>query len=94
MRLQDPALPAAEGQAYGGDQGRVSGGSADRGRLAKRGCCQVLAESRKTKLSDLARVAWQFLVTATACNLWRLPKLATPKRRLDAKTTLFKIAPL
>jgi len=30
---------------------------------------------RKTKLRGLARVAWQFLMTAAAFNLWRLPKL-------------------
>jgi hypothetical protein len=30
---------------------------------------------RKTKLRGLAKVAWQFLMTAAAFNLWRLPKL-------------------
>jgi len=30
---------------------------------------------RKTKLRGLARVAWQFLMTAAAFNLWRLPKV-------------------
>ena len=30
---------------------------------------------RKTKLRGLAKVAWQFLITAAAFNLWRLPKL-------------------
>jgi hypothetical protein len=29
----------------------------------------------KTKLRGLAKVAWQFLMTAAAFNLWRLPKL-------------------
>jgi hypothetical protein len=29
----------------------------------------------KTKLRGLANVGWQFLVTAAAFNLWRLPKL-------------------
>jgi transposase len=32
---------------------------------------------RKTKLRGLAKVAWQFLMTATAFNLWRLPKVQT-----------------
>ena len=31
---------------------------------------------RKTKLRGLAKVTWQFLMTAAAFNLWRLPKLA------------------
>ena len=31
---------------------------------------------RKTKLRGLAKVAWQFLMTAAAFNLWRLPKLS------------------
>src|SRR6516165_2871112 len=30
---------------------------------------------RKTKLRGLAKVAWQFLMTAAAFNLWRLPKV-------------------
>lgn len=30
---------------------------------------------RKTKLRGLANVAWQFVMTAAALNLWRLPKL-------------------
>jgi transposase len=29
---------------------------------------------RKTKLRGLAKVAWQFIMTAAAFNLWRLPK--------------------
>jgi transposase len=32
---------------------------------------------RKTKLRGLAKVTWQFLMTAAAFNLWRLPKLET-----------------
>lgn len=32
---------------------------------------------RKTKLRGLWRVGWQFLMTAAAFNLWRLPKLQT-----------------
>ena len=32
---------------------------------------------RKTKLRGLAKVAWQFLMTAAAFNLWRLPKVQT-----------------
>jgi transposase len=31
---------------------------------------------RKTKLRGLAKVGWQFLMTAAAFNLWRFPKLA------------------
>jgi hypothetical protein len=31
----------------------------------------------KTKLRGLAKVAWQFVMTAAAFNLWRLPKLRT-----------------
>lgn len=30
---------------------------------------------RQTRFRGLARVAWQFLMTAAALNLWRLPKL-------------------
>lgn len=30
---------------------------------------------RKTKLRGLAKVTWQFLMTAAAFNLWRLPKI-------------------
>jgi hypothetical protein len=29
----------------------------------------------RTKLRGLAKVAWQFLMTAAAFNLWRLPKI-------------------
>jgi len=32
---------------------------------------------RTTKLRGLAKVAWQFLMTAAALNLWRLPRLRT-----------------
>ena len=31
---------------------------------------------RKTKLRGIGKVAWQFVMTAAAFNLWRLPKLA------------------
>jgi len=31
---------------------------------------------RKTKLRGLAKVTWQFIMTAAAFNLWRLPKLS------------------
>jgi transposase/ribosomal protein S6E (S10) len=31
---------------------------------------------RKTKLRGLGKVAWQFVMTAAAFNLWRLPKLS------------------
>ena len=30
---------------------------------------------RKTKLRGLGKVAWQFVMTVAAFNLWRLPKL-------------------
>ena len=32
---------------------------------------------RKTKLRGLAKVAWQFIMTSAAFNLWRLPKIQT-----------------
>lgn len=32
---------------------------------------------RKTKLRGVCKVAWQFLMTAAAFNLWRLPKIQT-----------------
>ena len=32
---------------------------------------------RQTKLRGLLKVSWQFLMTAAAFNLWRLPKLQT-----------------
>ncbi len=32
---------------------------------------------RKTKLRGLCKVAWQFVMTAAAFNLWRLPKFAS-----------------
>jgi transposase len=32
---------------------------------------------RQTKFRGLAKVAWQFVMTAAAFNLWRLPKLQT-----------------
>ena len=32
---------------------------------------------RQTKLRGLAKVAWQFVMTAAAFNLWRLPRLQT-----------------
>jgi transposase len=34
---------------------------------------------RQTKLRGLWKVGWQFLMTAAAFNLWRLPKLQTAK---------------
>jgi transposase len=34
---------------------------------------------RKTKLRGLTKVAWQFIMTAAAFNLWRLPKLTVPE---------------
>ncbi len=41
------------------------------------GWMQQTGGMRKTKLHSLAKVAWQFLMTAAAFNLWRLPKLRT-----------------
>jgi len=32
---------------------------------------------KKAKLRGLRKVSWQFLMTAAAYNLWRLPKLQT-----------------
>ena len=34
---------------------------------------------RKTKLRGLAKVSWQFVMTAAAFNLWRLPKIQAAK---------------
>ncbi len=31
---------------------------------------------KKTKLRGLLKVSWQFLMTAVAYHLWRLPRLA------------------
>src|SRR5215472_426994 len=39
------------------------------------GWMKQTAGMRKTKLRGLAKVAWQFVMTAAAFNLWRLPKL-------------------
>jgi transposase len=39
---------------------------------------------RKTKLRGLLKVGWQFLMTAAAFNLWRIPKL--PAAQLGATT--------
>jgi len=39
------------------------------------GWMKQTAGMRKTKLRGLGKVAWQFLMTAAAFNLWRLPKL-------------------
>jgi hypothetical protein len=35
---------------------------------------------RKTKLRGLLKVSWQFLMTAAAFNLWRLPKLQAAQK--------------
>lgn len=43
------------------------------------GCMKQTGGMRKTRFRGLARVSWQFLMTAAALNLWRMPKLqATP----------------
>ncbi len=41
------------------------------------GWMKQTAGLRKTKLRGLAKVSWQFLMTAAAFNLWRLPKIRT-----------------
>jgi transposase len=41
------------------------------------GWMKQIGGMRQTKLRGLAKVAWQFLMTAAAFNLWRLPKLQT-----------------
>jgi transposase len=41
------------------------------------GWMKQTAGMRKTKLRGLEKVAWQFLMTAAAFNLWRLPKIQT-----------------
>jgi IS5 family transposase len=41
------------------------------------GWMKQIGGMRKTKLRGLAKVGWQFLMTAAAFNLWRLPKLQT-----------------
>jgi transposase len=41
------------------------------------GWMKQTAGMRKTKLHGLGKVAWQFLMTAAAFNLWRLPKIQT-----------------
>jgi hypothetical protein len=33
--------------------------------------------ARETKFRGVAKVAWQFVMTTAAFNLWRLPKLQT-----------------
>jgi transposase len=40
------------------------------------GWMKQTAGMRKTRLRGLGNVAWQFLMTAAAFNLWRLPKLS------------------
>jgi DDE family transposase len=39
------------------------------------GWMKQTGDMRKTKLRGLPKVSWQFLMTAAAFNLWRLPKL-------------------
>jgi transposase len=39
------------------------------------GWMKQIGGMRKTKLRGVAKVAWQFVMTAAAFNLWRLPKL-------------------
>jgi len=39
------------------------------------GWMKQTAGMRKTKLRGLAKASWQFLMTAAAFNLWRLPKI-------------------
>lgn len=42
---------------------------------------------RKTKLRGLWKVGWQFLMTAAALNLWRMPKLTCARTTAEASTT-------
>jgi transposase len=42
---------------------------------------------RKTRLRGLLKVGWQFLMTAAAFNLWRLPKLNAVHRAAQLGTT-------
>lgn len=42
---------------------------------------------RKTKLRGLLKVGWQFLMTAAAFNLWRLPKLKAAQTAVTPATT-------
>jgi transposase len=42
---------------------------------------------RKTKLRGLLKVGWQFLMTAAAFNLWRLPKLVAARIATTSATT-------
>lgn len=42
---------------------------------------------RKTKLRGLLKVGWQFLMTAAAFNLWRLPKLIAVQSKEQSATT-------
>ena len=41
------------------------------------GWMKQIGGMRKTKLRGLGKVSWQFVMTAAAFNLWRLPKLAS-----------------
>jgi hypothetical protein len=45
---------------------------------------------RRPELRGLARVPWQFPMTAAAFNLWRLPKLQTPNYSRTPKTGVFQ----
>ena len=42
---------------------------------------------RKTRFRGLLKVSWQFLMTAAAFNLWRLPKLNAARSAAQLATT-------
>ena len=42
---------------------------------------------RKTRFRGLLKVSWQFLMTAAAFNLWRLPKLNAVQSAAQLATT-------
>jgi hypothetical protein len=42
---------------------------------------------RKTRLRGLLKVGWQFLMTAAAFTLWRLPKLNAVQSQAQLATT-------
>ena len=59
------------------------------------GWMKQTAGMRKTKLRGLAKVSWQFLMTAAAFSLWRLPKIQAAevslkrrKRRLSTRDSV------
>lgn len=51
------------------------------------GWMKQTAGIRKTKLRGLWKVGWQFVMTAAAFNLWRMPKLTCAPTTLQCATT-------